>query len=169
MNVAKQKITTQKITKFKPKFAYKEVKSSIGNVLLLSFFNNYPRNIKPLPPIAQACLTNDKTQISVSAIVFVGLTELDNPIVFDGFNIIQEHVFSNEGVPEIELDICYSSVDQNLEDFVPVLVQFETEPIEGPQGEVITLEKVKTITSYLKNVDPEGSRGTVTTVQSDDD
>ena len=128
-----------------------------------------PENTSKIPfaPIVQATLMDDGT-FQVRAVFLVACKskgknedEDDKKAEFD-FNIYQNWYVDLEGKRQLQFFIAYNIDDNINKKFDVYETSFKAEPY--PYGED-TFADIKTIQTFLWDIDPETSRGTETTVQ----
>lgn len=106
-------------------------------------------------PVVEAFLVGDI--ITVNAVVYVDsklkkITE---------FSVIQNLYVDIEGDPQLQFFVCYDLEEQEeSKNFWVYEVTFQVQPILP-----FDITKVETIQTFLWDIDPETSRGTVTIVQ----
>ncbi|MCC9071633.1 hypothetical protein LNQ49_08580 [Flavobacterium sp. F-65] len=110
-----------------------------------------------LPPIVQASFKDHKERLVIQAIVFIAQDEQSEL----SLSIFQNCYVNIEGIPQLQFFICYDMIETVAKEFNVYEVSFDAEPIpfEG-------FSQIKTIETFLWDVDPVASRGTVTTVQA---
>ncbi|KAF2514188.1 hypothetical protein [Flavobacterium foetidum] len=108
-----------------------------------------------LSPLVEAYY-NKETGLLVRAVVFVARKETKNL----DFRIYQNCYIDLDGNPQLQFFISYDLVETKETDFLVYEVAFYANEI--PYG---PLSQIKTIQSFLWDVDPVGSRGTETNVQ----
>jgi len=107
-------------------------------------------------PVVQAFLIDEI--ITVNAVVFVD-SKIEKSTEF---NVIQNCYVDIEGDPQLQFFVCYD-LDNKEESkkFWVYEVTFQVQPIIP-----FDISKVETIQTFLWDVDPVSSRGTVTNVQA---
>lgn len=110
-----------------------------------------------LPPIVQANFKDNKEKIAVQAVVFIAKDEQSNL----SLSIYQNSYVNIEGIPQLQFFICYDMLETVAKEFNVYEVTFDADPISFDD-----FSEIKTIITFLWDVDPVGSRGTVTTVQA---
>lgn len=100
-------------------------------------------------------ITKEET-ILVRAVVFIARKETKDL----DFDIYQNCYIDLDGKPQLQFFIAYDLVETKETDFLVYEVAFNAAAI--PYG---PLSKIITIQTFLWDIDPVGSRGTVTTVQ----
>lgn len=125
----------------------------------------FPENTSKIPfaPIVQATLMKDGTfQIRAVFLVAckpIGQKEGENELEFD---IYQNWYVDLDGQRQLQFFIAYD-IDDNIEKKFDVYeASFKAE--KAPYGEN-AFANIKTIQTFLWDIDPETSRGTETTVQ----
>lgn len=119
---------------------------------------SFPENTSPIPfsPIVQATLMKDGTfQVRAVFMVAHKQDELD-------FKIYQNWYIDIEGQRQLQFFIAYDILDDPETEFDVYETSFKAEPY--PYGKD-TFANITTIQTFLWDIDPETSRGTVTTVQ----
>ncbi|WP_196888024.1 hypothetical protein [Aureivirga sp. CE67] len=131
----------------------------------ISFQNNFKA---PFPTVANASFDEETNEMSISILFFINST-VENPEIKinQHFSIgtygecnLQFFLYSNE-------DETKRIIDSKTEDGVynAFTLNFKTSNTENfPEN--INLSDIKTIQTYLWNVDPRTSRGTVTIVET---
>ncbi|WP_166921771.1 hypothetical protein [Flavobacterium poyangense] len=109
-----------------------------------------------LSPVVQANLI-DGRKLKVKAVVFIAPDD-QNGLDFD---IYQNCYVNIEGKPKLQFFVCYDLKDVVGKVFDIYEVSFEAKQIPFPGG----LSEIKTIETFLWDIDPITSRGTETTVQ----
>ncbi|AYN05126.1 MULTISPECIES: hypothetical protein [unclassified Flavobacterium] len=110
-----------------------------------------------LPPIVQASFENNKEKLVVQAVVFIAEDEQTDLCL----SIYQNCYVNIEGIPQLQFFVCYDMVETVAKEFNVYEVTFYADPIPFDD-----FSQIKTIVTFLWDVDPIGSRGTVTTVQA---
>ncbi|MDX6190024.1 hypothetical protein SGQ83_11745 [Flavobacterium sp. Fl-318] len=110
-----------------------------------------------LSPVVQATLV-DKKKLLIKAVVFIAPEE-QNGLDFD---IYQNCYVDIEGKPKLQFFVCYDLKDVVGKIFDIYEVSFEAKQIPFEGG----LSQIKTIETFLWDVDPIASRGTETNVQA---
>lgn len=110
-----------------------------------------------LSPVVQATLIGKK-RLQMRAVVFIAPEE-QNSLEFD---IYQNCYVDIEGNPQLQFFICYDLQDIVGKVFDIYEVSFEAKRI--PFGDD-AFTKIKTVQTFLWDIDPISSRGTETTVQ----
>ncbi|MEL1254977.1 hypothetical protein AAEO57_14400 [Flavobacterium sp. DGU38] len=106
-------------------------------------------------PVVQAFLVDGI--ITVNAVVFV-----DSKIAKSTeFTVVQNCYVDIEGDPQLQFFVCYNLDDKDAaKNFWVYEVNFQVQPIMP-----FDILKIESIQTFLWDVDPIGSRGTVTIVQ----
>lgn len=109
-----------------------------------------------LSPLVEASYKDQK--ILITAVVFVAPPLENEPL---DLSIYQNCYTNIEGIPQLQFFVCYDMVESKSKDFFVYEVTFEAEkiPFDGD------LSQIKIIQTFLWDVDPVASRGTVTNVQ----
>ncbi|MCI9843971.1 hypothetical protein [Flavobacterium pectinovorum] len=122
---------------------------------------SFPENNTQIPfsPIVQATFTDSET-LQVRAVFLVSTnTELNNDKL--EFMIYQNWYVDLEGNRQLQFFITYDIDDAIGKDFDIYEISFKAE--KDPYGED-AFKSVKTIQTFLWDIDPETSRGTETSV-----
>lgn len=107
-------------------------------------------------PVVEAFLVDET--ITVNAVVFVDSKAKQTT----EFDVIQNCYVDIEGDPQLQFFVCYDLDEkEDAKNFWVYEVTFEVQPILP-----FDILKIETIQTFLWDVDPVGSRGTVTVVQS---
>ncbi|TSE10218.1 hypothetical protein [Aquimarina algiphila] len=129
----------------------------IQNPFVLSKFGSLSKEI--LPPIVKS--TRDNNNILIDTIVFI-----DSSISPDYFWIFYQLTTCEAGTPQLTIYICYifcgaGSVSPNpfTNDYTAYSV-----PLIFTNKEIKNIKAINNIKTFVRNSDPETSRGTVTTV-----
>lgn len=106
-------------------------------------------------PVVEAFLVDDI--ITVNAVVYV-----DSKVKkATDFSVIQNLYVDIEGDPQLQFFICYDLDEQeDTKNFWVYQVTFQVQSIKP-----FEISKIETIQTFLWDIDPETSRGTVTVVQ----
>lgn len=116
------------------------------------------RDRKLFSPIVEAYYSKEKKELLVRAVVFIAREELKKL----DFRIYQNCYIDLDGNPQLQFFIAYDLVETEVTDFYVYEVDFTAEPLPNrPDG----LSKIKQIETFLWDIDPVSSRGTVTNVQ----
>lgn len=110
-----------------------------------------------LSPLVEAYF-NKKKELLVRAVVFIAKKEEENL----DFRIYQNCYIDLEGNPQLQFFVAYDLIETKDTTFFVYEVDFTVSSI--PYGKD-ALSKIKTIQTFLWDIDPVASRGTVTTVQ----
>ncbi|TDW47222.1 hypothetical protein EV144_105240 [Flavobacterium sp. 270] len=108
-----------------------------------------------LSPLVEAYHTKEN-QLLVRAVIFIARKETKDL----DFGIYQNCYIDLNGNPQLQFFISYDLVETKETDFLIYEVAFNA--IDIPYG---SLSKISTIQTFLWDIDPVTSRGTVTTVQ----
>ena len=130
---------------------------------------SFPENKSKIPfsPIVQATLMNNGT-FQVRAVFLVARKPKGQKEDEDhkedelDFDIYQNWYVDLEGQRQLQFFIAYDILDDPQKDFDVYETSFTAKPY--PYGED-TFANIKTIQTFLWDIDPETSRGTETTVQ----
>lgn len=127
------------------------VKNSRG---LIKFPENKSKSL--LSPLVEALYDNDT--ITITAVIFV--PPFQNETL--DLKIYQNWYTDIEGFPQLQFFVSYDMSETVSKDFFVYEVTFEAKshPFEDQ------ISHIKTIQTFLWDIDPVTSRGTVTTVQS---
>jgi hypothetical protein len=110
-----------------------------------------------LSPLVEAYFTKEK-ELLVRAVVFIAKKE-DEDL---DFRIYQNCYIDLEGNPQLQFFVAYDLIETKDTTFFVYEVDFTVSSIPyGPEA----LSKIKKIETFLWDIDPVTSRGTVTTVQ----
>ena len=110
-----------------------------------------------LSPLVEAYFTKEK-ELLVRAVVFIAKKE-DEDL---DFRIYQNCYIDLEGNPQLQFFVAYDLIETKNTTFFVYEVDFTVSSIPyGPEA----LSKIKKIETFLWDIDPVTSRGTVTTVQ----
>ncbi|MWB96359.1 hypothetical protein GON26_18505 [Flavobacterium sp. GA093] len=120
----------------------------------ISFPDNRSKAL--LPPVVNAQLKNNKKVLAIKAVVFIakGQNTLD-------FSIYQNCYVDIDGVPQLQFFVAYDMTEYEGIDFDMYEVSFDANPIPF----VDHFSQIKTIQTFLWDIDPITSRGTETNVQ----
>ena len=133
------------------------VKLNRKSVGLIKFPERTERML--LSPLVEAYYSKEKKDLLVRAVVFIAreeAKELD-------FGIYQNCYIGLDGSPKLQFFISFDLIETKVTDFFVYEVDFTISNI--PYGED-ALSKIQTIETFLWDIDPVGSRGTVTIVTS---
>jgi hypothetical protein len=108
-----------------------------------------------LSPLVEASYKDHK--LLITAVIFVAPSKNESL----DLSIYQNCYTNIEGVPQLQFFVCYDMLESKSKDFFVYEVTFEAEKIPFDGG----LSQIKTIQTFLWDVDPVASRGTVTNVQ----
>ncbi|MFD1601721.1 hypothetical protein ACFSJW_16880 [Flavobacterium artemisiae] len=124
---------------------------------------SFPENTSKIPfsPIVQATLMKDGT-FQVRAVFLVARKPNQKEVDLD-FDIYQNWYVDLEGERQLQFFIAYDILDDPEQEFDVYETSFKAKPY--PYGEK-TFANIKTIQTYLWDIDPVTSRGTETTVQT---
>jgi hypothetical protein len=111
-----------------------------------------------LSPLVEAYYNKEKKELLVRAVVFIAKKEEENL----DFRIYQNCYIDLDGNPQLQFFIAYDLVETKETTFFVYEVAFTV--ISIPYGKD-ALSKIKTIETFLWDIDPVSSRGTVTNVQ----
>jgi len=110
-----------------------------------------------LSPLVEAYFTKEK-ELLIRAVVFIAKKEEENL----DFRIYQNCYIDLDGNPQLQFFVAYDLVETKETTFFVYEVAFTVNSIPyGPDA----LSKIKTIETFLWDIDPVTSRGTVTVVQ----
>lgn len=110
-----------------------------------------------LSPLVEAYLEDKNKKLLIRAVVFIAPDE--NAM---NFTIYQNWFVNIEGTPQLQFFICYDMKEIEGKDFDIYEVSFYA--VDTPFGKN-AFSHLKTIETFVWDVDPVTSRGTVTTVQ----
>jgi len=106
-------------------------------------------------PVAEAFFVDGI--ITVNAIVFVDSKAKKTT----EFNVIQNCYIDIEGDPQLQFFVCYNLDEKEAsKNFWVYEITFQVQPIDP-----FDISKVETLQTFLWDIDPITSRGTVTTVK----
>jgi hypothetical protein len=109
-----------------------------------------------LPPIVDAHFKNNKKKLVIRAVVFIAKD--DNTL---DFSIYQNCYVDIEGIPQLQFFVAYDMIEYEGINFDMYEVTFDADPIPFPDH----FSQIKTIQTFLWDIDPVGSRGTETIVR----
>ncbi|KAB1157427.1 hypothetical protein F7018_10910 [Tenacibaculum aiptasiae] len=131
---------------------------------------SFPRDSRPLQPLVAAEATKEGILKSVSAIAFIDTSVKD--ISDSHFKVIQDFSYTNDKTPFLNFYICYDAKLTPERTFKVIRVNFDVDwskytpnKAHRPNKTAPKPSDIKFITSFLWDEDPEGSRGTETTVK----
>lgn len=113
-----------------------------------------------LAPLVEARYSDDGTnrKLTISAVVFISTEELSKL----SLKVYQNSYTNIEGIPQLQFFVSYDLKENEASEFDVYEITFDARNIPFNGG----LAQIKTIETFLWDVDPVASRGTVTTVQS---
>lgn len=126
---------------------------------------------QPLPTLVDAVRSEDNTRIKVTAIVFINTKETENEdVILPVLIVNQLFTISNYGEPQLQFFIHCNKEEllkigkNQIGMYQAFQVIFTTKDMTGfPDG--IEMKEVVSVQTFLWDIDPKTSRGTVTTVQ----
>jgi hypothetical protein len=124
---------------------------------LITFPDNRSKAL--MSPLVEAAYINET--LSITTVIFVPPFEDKKAL---DLKIYQNWYSNIEGVPQLQFFICYDMSESVSKDFLVYEVTFDAE--SKPFEEQLSM--VKTIQTFLWDVDPIASRGTITNVQTQD-
>lgn len=137
---------------------------------------SYESGIKsrPLQPLTTIKIDKDKSTIGVSIIAFI---EANVTINNSNTSVIQDLSYTNNKEPFLNLYVCYDVKRQPSSSFkgyrFDFTIEFDktkyTPNPSYPDLPVPNIIDISHLTSFVWDEDPDGSRGTETTVQAGDD
>jgi hypothetical protein len=113
-----------------------------------------------LSPVVQATLIGKK-KLQIRAVVFISPEAQTNGLEFDVF---QNWYVDIEGNPQLQFFICYDLKNVIGKEFDIYEVSFEAKRKPYNEDDDV-FSKIKTIQTFLWDIDPVSSRGTETNVQ----
>ncbi|MDR7208888.1 hypothetical protein [Flavobacterium piscis] len=132
-----------------------KVYSSVGSV---SFPKRKSEGI--LAPYVEAYYNAEKNTLTARAVVYVDVNALENEIFV--CSIYQNSYVDIDGKAQLQFFIAYDMPEKISKDFTIYEIDFHAKQNIFPGK----LSDIKTIQTFLWDVDPVASRGTVTTVQA---
>lgn len=118
------------------------------------------KSVEILSPYVEAYYDANKNILSINAVVYVDHTKVINEIL--DYSIFQNTFIDLDGNPQLQFFIVYDMPEELSEDLVIYEIIFNASADNFIGG----LSKIKQIQTFLWDVDPVASRGTVTNVQS---
>ncbi|WP_456315034.1 hypothetical protein [Pseudomonas shirazensis] len=112
-----------------------------------------------LSPVVQATLVGNK-KLQIRAVIFIAPEE-QNELEFD---VYQNWYVDIEGNPQLQFFICYDLKDIVGKIFDIYEVSFEAKRKPYNEDDDV-FSKIKTVQTFLWDIDPVSSRGTETNVQ----
>ncbi|MEN2414997.1 hypothetical protein [Flavobacterium mesophilum] len=127
------------------------IKKSRGSI-------NFPESKSKslLSPLVEALYNNGT--MTITAVIFVA--PLENEAI--DLKIYQNWYTNIEGFPQLQFFVSYDMSEKVSKDFLVYEVTFDAKSFPFQDQ----MSQIKTIQTFLWDVDPVTSRGTVTTVQS---
>lgn len=113
-----------------------------------------------LAPLIEARYSDngDVRKLTISAVVFISTDELEKLTL----QVYQNSYANIEGIPQLQFFVAYDLKENVASEFDVYEITFDARNIPFNGG----LAQIKTIETFLWDVDPVASRGTVTNVQS---
>lgn len=133
-----------------------EKANSIGNVTF-----QQTKSVEILSPYVEAYYSAKENTLSVNAVVYVDSDTIKENGIFE-YSIIQNTYIDLEGLAQLQFFIVYDMPEELSGDLSIYEIIFEADKDIFIGG----LSNIKTIQTFLWDIDPETSRGTETTVQS---
>ncbi|RZJ53121.1 MAG: hypothetical protein EOO44_09515 [Flavobacterium sp.] len=133
----------------------KEAAQSIGAVTF-----QQTKSVEILSPYVEAYYNAKENKLTIDAIVYVDTETIkDNGIL--NYSVVQNTYIDLDGHAQLQFFIVYDMPEELSGDLSIYEITFEADPKLFIGG----LSKLKTIQTFLWDIDPETSRGTETTVQ----
>jgi hypothetical protein len=131
------------------------VAHSIGNVTFQE-----TKSVEILSPYVEAYYNSNENKISINAIVYVDAIAIDSNGILK-YRIFQNTYLDLEGNPQLQFFIVYDMPEQlsGTLSIYEIIFKADSDIFIGG------FSKIKTIQTFLWDVDPVASRGTVTNVQ----
>jgi hypothetical protein len=113
-----------------------------------------------LSPLIEARYSDNGNvrKLTISAVVFISTNELEKLTL----KVYQNSYANIEGIPQLQFFIAYDLKENEASEFDIYEITFDAKNIPFDGG----LSQIKKIETFLWDVDPVASRGTVTTVQA---
>ncbi|MCV2484093.1 hypothetical protein OD917_04095 [Flavobacterium sp. SH_e] len=118
------------------------------------------KSVDILSPYVEAYYDAKKNVLSINAVVYVDHTKVINEVL--DYSIFQNTFVDLDGNPQLQFFIVYDMPEELSEDLVIYEIIFTADADNFIGG----LSNIKQIQTFLWDVDPVASRGTVTNVQS---
>jgi len=120
-----------------------------------------------IPPIAQAFYdnTSPSNPLNLYIVAFIGTKY--NLHLHSSFKYYFNLSLNYDCTYKLTVYVAFDELDKKNDDykFYSYKIKFMPSSLKSANGTVITFDKVGSVEVFLVNVDPETSRGTVTTVQ----
>ncbi|PKB16016.1 hypothetical protein [Flavobacterium sp. 5] len=121
----------------------------------ISFTNKRPST--PLQPLVEVYLdSNNNIQVSTVFFIDAAITGLNE----NSFTIFQDYSISEIGEPRLQFFISYDAIETSTSNFRAYQISFQSLPTTFLNRDITTIQ------TFLWDIDPVSSRGTVTNVQS---
>ncbi|MBO9586047.1 MAG: hypothetical protein J7574_17925 [Flavobacterium sp.] len=118
------------------------------------------KSVEVLSPYVEAYYDANKNVLSVNAVVYVDQTKVVNEVL--DYSIFQNTFIDLDGNPQLQFFIVYNMPEELSGELVIYEIIFTANAEHFIGG----LSNIKQIQTFLWDVDPVASRGTVTNVQS---
>ncbi|KIA99333.1 hypothetical protein OA93_06845 [Flavobacterium sp. KMS] len=112
-----------------------------------------------LSPLVEAFYNAENDTLSINIVAYVDLDRRNEVFQYD---IFQNTYIDIDGNPQLQFFIAYNMPEQDACTFSVHELKFKA----NPYAFIGDFSKVKTIQTFLWDIDPIASRGTETTVQS---
>lgn len=119
-----------------------------------------------LTPIVVSTFDSDTNFILVNTVTFINAQQ--DP---KHFNLFFNYTLNDNGEPQLSIYICYVANEIPAKTYIikPFMIYFSSNSVKNGSKQIIPLNRIKAIKVFLVNRDPRTSRGTMTTVQHQND